>query len=481
MSKRRRPKKRSPMQQQRPVSPPPPPAQEPVIENRYRPDRSSGLSSEEGTASELASDGVLTAMTSLPASEDGLVTSSGVPSAQSFGNDDEDTDLQSVYIGSMYPQVPAMFRAELPYVGAESHTVNDDIAASTRSLWAQDLDYREMHGRLYCREFYQPIDDLEQMRWSLIHHVFQHVLGGELTTIPLDNPKHILDVGTGTGEWAIKMAELFPQCEVMGTDIAAIAETQSIPMNVFFEIEDAEDWDRSTNLYDMIHLRSMDGAFKDWRYIYDHAFASLKPGGWIEVLDVDGDVADAFPADSTFRLMCRELDIAAEKSGRRRGIHHLNPDLLMEAGFVEVGRTEYSLPIHVAEESAGKIWLISCLDAMEACCLRLLTEQLGWDPDKCKAACEVAAREIADMAKDPETSRNLVVKMCVLVGRKPLDALPGSPRSFEMPRSPTQWRSSTWINDDEYRYYTNPTRTEDGETIRDEDEVEDQESESLTS
>lgn len=115
------------MQHPRPISPPTPPAPEPVIENRYRPDRSSGLSSEEGTASELASDGVLTAMTSLPASEDGLVTSSGVPSAQSFGNDDEDTDLQSVYIGSIYPQVPAMFRAELPYVGAESHTVNDDM------------------------------------------------------------------------------------------------------------------------------------------------------------------------------------------------------------------------------------------------------------------------------------------------------------------------------------------------------------------
>lgn len=286
-----------------------------------------------------------------------------------------------------------------------------------------------------------PIDEIEQLRSSLNHHVFMHILGRQHSTIHLENPRHILDVGTGTGEWAMRMAELYPECEVVGTDIAAIAETKSVPMNVFFEIEDAEDWDRSPDFYDLIHLRSMEGAFQDWRSIYENIFYSLKPGGWIEMQDFDtaegaNKFKEQFSPDSPAHAMFKDLNIAAEKSGRPRGSHHLDPRLFMEAGFVDVRATEYLVPITAAEKSAGKIWLISCLDSLEAMCLRLLTEQMGWDPDKCKATCESVAREMADLAKDPEKSKGMVVKICIIVGRKPIDAPPRSPPNGRT-RSPT--------------------------------------------
>lgn len=150
-----------------------------------------------------------------------------------------------------------------------------------------DLDYREIHGRRYCREYYMPNDEIEQLRLSLQHRVFLHLLAGEVTCVPLEDPRFVLDVGTGTNEWSIRMAELFPGCEVVGTDISAIAETRSVPINVFFEIEDAEEWDRPSDHYDLIHFRCMEGAFCDWRFIYDSVFDSLKPGGWIEMIDFD--------------------------------------------------------------------------------------------------------------------------------------------------------------------------------------------------
>ena len=111
----------------------------------------------------------------------------------------------------------------------------------------------------------------------------------------------------------------------------------------------------------------------------------------------------------------------------------------MEAGFVDIRVTEYVIPITVAERSAGKIWLISCLDALEANCLRLLTAYMGWDPEKCKAACEAAAREMANLAKNPEKSKGLQVKMRVIVARKPLDAPPSEmpPSPFESAGSPS--------------------------------------------
>jgi hypothetical protein len=202
-------------------------------------------------------------------------------------------------------------------------------------------------------------------------------------------------------------------------------------MNVFFEIEDAEDWDRLPDMYDLIHFRGMEGAFQNWRFMYDNAFYSLKPGGWLEVQDFDSaegfvKFVDQFPPDSPMRTLNEDLIEAAAKSGRPRGTAHLDPRLLMEAGFVDVRVTEYVIPITVAEKSAGKIWLISCLDVLEASCLRLLTEQMGWDPEKCKAACEQAAREMANLAKNPEKSKGLQVKMRVIIGRKPQETNPGN-------------------------------------------------------
>lgn len=280
-----------------------------------------------------------------------------------------------------------------------------------------------------------PNDEIEQLRLALQHQVFLHVLEGELTLAPLHEPTHILDIGTGTGEWAIKMAEMHPHCEVVGTDISAIAETRSVPMNVFFEVEDAEDWERLPDAYDLIHFRCMEGAFQDWKFIYDNVFYSLKPGGWVEIQDFDSTDGFAkfvsqFPPDSPMRQMISDTEIAARKAGRPRGIGHLDPRLLMDAGFVDVTAREYVIPITVAEKSAGKIWLISCLDSIEAYFLRLLTTYMGWDPEKCKAACEAAARDLANVAKDPERSKGLQVKMRVVIARKPIDAPRAEPLHF---------------------------------------------------
>lgn len=272
-----------------------------------------------------------------------------------------------------------------------------------------------------------PIDEIEQLRMTLIHQVLLQVLDGELTLAPLNDPTHILDIGTGTGEWAIKVAELYPDCEVVGTDIAAIAETSRVPMNVFFEIEDAEDWDREPDMYDMIHFRCMEGAFSDWTFMYDSAFYSLKPGGWIEAAGFDlasglGTFYSQFAEDSPVHALARDLAIASDKVGRQIGTSHLEPRLFMDCGYADVRVTEYVVPITVADKSVGKIWLIACLDAMEAMCLRLLTEQMGWDADECKAACETAARELANIAKDPVKSKDLVMKLQIVVARKPFDA-----------------------------------------------------------
>jgi ubiquinone/menaquinone biosynthesis C-methylase UbiE len=110
-----------------------------------------------------------------------------------------------------------------------------------------------------------PCDEDEQTRMNMLHEVYLYILGGRLTTAPLDSPTKILDVGTGCGDWPIAMGEQYPGAEVIGIDIAKL-QPSAVPQNVFFEIADAEEelgWTYAEDSFDLVHFRTMMGAFKD--------------------------------------------------------------------------------------------------------------------------------------------------------------------------------------------------------------------------
>lgn len=67
------------------------------------------------------------------------------------------------------------------------------------------------------------------------------LFGGRLFFAPLSEkypPRRILDIATGTGEWAIQMGDHFPHSQVTATDLSPI-QPHDVPPNVTFFVEDS--------------------------------------------------------------------------------------------------------------------------------------------------------------------------------------------------------------------------------------------------
>jgi trans-aconitate methyltransferase len=113
------------------------------------------------------------------------------------------------------------------------------------------------------------------------------IMDGALTAAPVGQPRHVLDVGTGTGIWAMQFAEEHPESDVTGMDLSLIQPQLAAPPNCSFVRADAEDDWVLEHPFDYIHLRMMFICFDDHRSVMRRAFESLAPGGWIEYQDME--------------------------------------------------------------------------------------------------------------------------------------------------------------------------------------------------
>ncbi|KAG0633598.1 S-adenosyl-L-methionine-dependent methyltransferase [Tuber brumale] len=150
--------------------------------------------------------------------------------------------------------------------GAEADDVTPRSEAT--SLNSSILDYEYENGSRYHRHphgsYPMPNDETEQDRLDMMHHIYLMMLDGKLHIAPIgDDPQKILDVGTGTGIWAIDMANEYPSAEVIGTDLSPI-QPQWVPHNSRFEVNDsASPWMLARDSFGFIYSRHLPGALSN--------------------------------------------------------------------------------------------------------------------------------------------------------------------------------------------------------------------------
>jgi SAM-dependent methyltransferase len=155
---------------------------------------------------------------------------------------------------------------------------DDNAEISTASISSSILKYREENGRTYHAykdgQYVFPNDEPEMDRLDLQHHIFSLTFDGKLFTCPDAQKRqihHVLDVGTGTGIWAIDFADEYPEAQVLGVDLSPI-QPGFVPPNVKFEVDDLEEPWTFTNKFDFIYSRTMSGSFKNWPRFFEQCF-----------------------------------------------------------------------------------------------------------------------------------------------------------------------------------------------------------------
>ncbi|KNB17591.1 hypothetical protein FOXG_15089 [Fusarium oxysporum f. sp. lycopersici 4287] len=176
-------------------------------------------------------------------------------------------------------------------VNDSDSTLSSEISTYTASLTSSVLNYPTEFGRQYhaynADSYNFPNDEAERERLDLTHLLITKGIGNRLFLAPVDlnRSARVLDIGTGTGIWAICVGEEYPSAEIIGNDLSAIQPTW-VPPNVKFEVDDVEQpWVHDK--FDYIFSRYMSTSILDWPKLVENVFEHLHPGGWAEFQDFD--------------------------------------------------------------------------------------------------------------------------------------------------------------------------------------------------
>jgi ubiquinone/menaquinone biosynthesis C-methylase UbiE len=282
----------------------------------------------------------------------------------------------------------------------------EDRSSISTSINSTVTTYRTVHGRRYHafeeNQYWLPNDDTEIGRLSIQHHCWRLSLGGKLCLAPIMPDIHnAVDIGTGTGEWAMEFAEQYPSAKVIGTDLSPVQDPKT-PSNCSWLVDNAEqEWVYDVK-FDYVHSRMLLLGIHDWDRYFQQSYDNLKPGGWCEAQEplfptayiADGGVT----SESAYKRWGDHIVEAAAMDNIDMSIAPRLAEYIQRAGFVNIVQQEVIWPIGIwakgEREKALGYWSYEDTRLFLGGTKLLFTKRLGWDIERVEQLIKEAEADI---------------------------------------------------------------------------------------
>ncbi|KAH9203451.1 S-adenosyl-L-methionine-dependent methyltransferase [Leptodontidium sp. 2 PMI_412] len=299
----------------------------------------------------------------------------------------------------------------------------DSIGTASTSLASSARAYALENGRRYHKfregSYHFPNDDSEQDKEDMTHAMMVN-LCQRLHFAPIGmNPQNILDMGTGTGIWAIDMGDQYSSANILGVDLSPIQPTW-VPPNVRFMVDDIESpWLHPRNHFDYIHSRHTVMAIRDWLKLMRRALS--REDGWRCKKSTTTPIATMLPNDPVAQYWGLVRDGLASL-GVDFDATLLLADMMRDAGFINVTTRIFHIPIgrwpkNKVLKMVGLSWRAILLDGAQPIALGPLTRGLKWS----REAVEMLLVEVREAYMDEWV--HSYMPLHIIYGQKPEEGI----------------------------------------------------------
>ncbi|CAI2186506.1 3795_t:CDS:2 [Funneliformis geosporum] len=192
-------------------------------------------------------------------------------------------------------------------------------------------------------------DEKQVDRLQVQHHLLRTLWGGNFCSPIAEELRaggsYVLDVGCGPGTWICDMASDFPNSNFTGVDIVATFPTER-PRNVTFQngnLIERLPFDDSS--FDFVHMSSKVLYFTEaeWRTrIVVELVRVLKPGGYLELEDGDGECYNMSP---TYDRISKAVLAQLYARNMNPFIVQQIEEIMESSGLINIRHKEVIVPI----------------------------------------------------------------------------------------------------------------------------------------